>query len=123
MFLIGPTGLALTPDGTLYISDAIGNRIVAVADALTRTGSAGTGRVVTSDGFLKRPLAMALAPNGHLVVANGLNGEAVEIDPASGKQLYGRWIDTDRAPDAAGQRRPLWRGTDACRRWPVFRGG
>ena len=37
VFLIGPTGLALGADGTLYVSDAIGNRIVAIPDAATRT--------------------------------------------------------------------------------------
>ncbi len=37
VFVIGPTGLALGRDGTLYVSDAIGNRIVAIADAPTRT--------------------------------------------------------------------------------------
>ena len=30
VFIIGPTGLALDADGTLYASDAIGNRIVAI---------------------------------------------------------------------------------------------
>ena len=62
VFIIGPTGLALAPDGTLYASDAIDNRIVAIPDAATRTTSAGTGREVTRDGMLKRPLALALAP-------------------------------------------------------------
>src|SRR5258708_2032072 len=40
VYLIGPTGLALSEDGTLYVSDAIENRIVAIADALQRTDSA-----------------------------------------------------------------------------------
>ncbi|MCU1657682.1 MAG: hypothetical protein JWO57_2338, partial [Pseudonocardiales bacterium] len=30
VFLIGPTGLALAKDGTLYVSDALANRIVAI---------------------------------------------------------------------------------------------
>ena len=37
VFLIGPTGLALAPDDTLYVSDALDNRIVAIPDATTRT--------------------------------------------------------------------------------------
>ena len=97
VFLIGPTGLALGPDNTLYVSDALGNRIVAIPDATTRTTSAGTGREVTKDGLLHRPLAMAMAPNGHLLVTNGLNGQVVEIDPATGKQLYAQWIDANKA--------------------------
>ena len=102
VFLIGPTGLALAPDGTLYVSDAIGNRIIAIPDAAARTTSAGTGREVTKGGFLKRPLAMTIAPNGHLLVINGLNGEIVEIDPAAGKQIYARWIDANKAQTPPG---------------------
>ena len=102
VFLIGPTGLALGADGDLYVSDAIGNRIVAIPDALTRTGSAGTGRTVTQSGLLNRPLAMAAAPNGNLLVVNGLNGEVVEIDPQAGKQLGAQWIDADEAQTPPG---------------------
>lgn len=102
VFLIGPTGLALGKDGTLYVSDAIGNQVVAIKDAATRTDSAGTGTVVTKDGDLKRPLAMTFAPNGNLVVVNGLNGQAVEIDPASGKQVATAWLDTDEAQTPPG---------------------
>ena len=43
VFLIGPTGLALGADDTLYVSDALGNQIVAIPEATTRTTSAGTG--------------------------------------------------------------------------------
>ena len=44
---------------SLYVSDAIGNRVVAIPDAATRTNSAGTGTEITKDGLLNRPLAMA----------------------------------------------------------------
>jgi hypothetical protein len=101
-FLVGPTGLALGGDGTLYVSDALGNRIAAVADAATRTTSAGTGRTVTEAGLLKRPLAMCFAPNGNLLVTNAKNGQAVEVDPKTGKQLYAQWIDADQAQSPPG---------------------
>jgi hypothetical protein len=101
-FLVGPTGLALAPDGTLYVSDALENRIVAVADALTRTSSAGTGRTVTSGGLLQRPLALAMTANGHLLACNGKNGQVVEIDPVLGKQLYAQWIDANQAQTPPG---------------------
>jgi hypothetical protein len=97
VFLIGPTGLALGANDTLYVSDALGNRIVAIPEASTRTTSAGTGKEIAKDGLLHRPLAMTTAPNGHLLVTNGLNGQVVEIDPISGKQLYAQWIDADKA--------------------------
>jgi len=101
-FLIGPTGLALGSDATLYVSDALGNQITAIPDATTRTNSAGTGRTVTKDGLLKRPLAMVIAPNGDLLVSNAKNGQVVEIDPATGKQLYARWFDTNQAQSPPG---------------------
>jgi hypothetical protein len=102
VFIIGPTGLALGSNGTLYVSDALANRIAAIPNASTRTNSAGVGDTVTKDGFLKRPLAMTMTPQGHLIVTNGLNGQAVEIDPASGTQLYARWIDANKAQSPPG---------------------
>jgi hypothetical protein len=103
VFLVGPTGLALSLDQKLlYASDAVGNRVTEIDDPMTRDTSAGVGRQVTADGFLHRPLAMVTAPNGHLLVTNALNGQVVEIDPVSGKQLYARWIDTDKAQSPPG---------------------
>jgi hypothetical protein len=102
VFLVGPTGLALGADGTLYVSDALENRIVAVPDALTRSTSAGTGRPVTQDGLLQRPLALALTAAGHLLACNGKNGQVVEIDPVSGKQLYAQWVDANQAQTPPG---------------------
>ncbi|MFM0100492.1 hypothetical protein PQQ87_33200 [Paraburkholderia nemoris] len=103
VFLVGPTGLALSSDQKLlYVSDAIGNRITEIDEPMTRDTSAGVGRQLTADGLLHRPLAMVTAPNGHLLVTNALNGQIVEIDPASGKQIYARWIDTDKAQSPPG---------------------
>ncbi|MGF6647164.1 hypothetical protein [Paraburkholderia sp. GAS82] len=103
VFLIGPTGLALSPDQKLlYVSDAIGNRVNVIEDPMTRDTSAGVGRQLTADGLLHRPLAMVVAPNNHLLVTNALNGQVVEIDPATGKQIYARWIDTDKAQSPPG---------------------
>jgi DNA-binding beta-propeller fold protein YncE len=103
VFMIGPTGLALAPDGTtLYVSDAVNNQIIAIPDAPTRRDSAGLGRPVVKDGLLQRPLALALTPEGHLLVCNAKNGQLVEVDPASGKQLYAQWIDTNPAQSPPG---------------------
>jgi len=102
VFLIGPTGLALGPDNTLYISDALANRIVAIPDATTRTASAGTGREITKDGQLQRPLALIMLPNGHLMACNARNGKVVELDPATGKQIYAQWVDTNQAQSPPG---------------------
>lgn len=102
VFLIGPTGLALGSDGTLYVSDAVDNSIVAISDATTRTTSAGTGKVLTHDGMLSRPLALAMTPQGHLLVTNGLNGNVVEVDSVTGNQLTTQAIDTDEAQTPPG---------------------
>jgi len=102
VFLIGPTGLALGQDGTLYVSDALGNRVVAITDAVTRTTSAGTGREVTKDGLLRRPLALIMLPNGHLLTCNARNGQVVELDPKTGQQIYAQWIDTNQAQSPPG---------------------
>ncbi len=102
VFIVGPTGLTLGAGGVLYVSDAVGNRVAAIPDAATRTTSAGTGTDVTKEGLLKRPLAMAMAPNGNLLVINGLNGQCVEIDPATGKQLHALWIDANKAQSPPG---------------------
>lgn len=103
VFVIGPTGLALGSDNkTLYVSDALNNRIVAIEDAPTRTTSAGLGTEIVKDGLLHRPLAMILAPNGHLLVTNGRNGQVVEIDPVAKKQLYAQWLDADKAQSPPG---------------------
>ncbi len=102
VFLIGPTGLALGRAGQLYISDAINNRVVAIADAAARKNSAGTGTEVTKGGFLNRPLALTVAPNGNLLVVNGLDGYVVEIDPVGGKQLGKKLMDGDQAQSPPG---------------------
>jgi hypothetical protein len=101
-FLVGPTGVVLGPDDTLYVSDAVGNRIVAIPNASTRADSAGTGRVVSKNGLLHRPLAMMMAPGGDLVVVNAKNGQVVEINPLTGRQLYAQWVDTDQAQSPPG---------------------
>jgi DNA-binding beta-propeller fold protein YncE len=102
VFMIGPTGLALAADGTLYASDALANRIVAIPNATTRGDSAGTGQTVTEGGLLKRPLALAMTPDGHVLVCNAVNGQLVEVNLATGKQLYAQWIDTNQAQSPPG---------------------
>jgi len=101
-FLLGPTGLALAPDGTLYVTDGLDNLIVAIPDAVTRPDSAGTGKIISQGGLLSWPLAMVYTPGGHLLVCNGKDGQVVEIDPVAGKQIYSQWIDSDQAQSPPG---------------------
>jgi len=101
-FLFGPTGLALGSDDTLYVTDGLDNEITAIPEASTRTTSAGKGRLVTKGGLLAWPLAMVMTTQGHLIVCNGKNGQAVEVDPIAGKQIYAHWLNADQAQSPPG---------------------
>jgi hypothetical protein len=85
--VIGPTGVALGRDGTLYVVDTLGNRIAAVPDAPFRDHPATDGGVTVSQGMaLNGPLGATLAPNGDILTANGGDGNVVETTP-SGTQV------------------------------------
>jgi hypothetical protein len=81
--VVGPTGVGLAPNGTLYVADAVANRIAAIPSAMTRTTKLGHGGMTVSKGhFLNDPLGLAIAPNGHIISMNGGNGRAVETTPS-----------------------------------------
>lgn len=91
--VIGPTGVALAPDGTLYLANTLENRVTAVPRALTRmTAAPDGGGTVSSGGMLKQPLGLTLAPNGDVLTTNASNGNIVETTPA-GKQLIAQTAD------------------------------
>lgn len=92
--VVGPTGLALAANGTLYLADTLANRITAIPQALTRTTPVtGGGATVTEGGYLEEPLGLVLAPNGDIVTTNAGDGSIVETTPA-GKQLLAQTADT-----------------------------
>jgi predicted lipoprotein with Yx(FWY)xxD motif len=85
--VLGPTGLALAPGGTLYVASTDGNKIFAISEATTRTVPAAKGgTILTEGGHLKEPLGMVLAPNGNIITSNGGDGNMVETTPA-GQQV------------------------------------
>jgi hypothetical protein len=91
--VIGPTGLALASNGTLYLADTLANRITAIPQALTRTSPAAEGgTTVTEGGKLKEPLGLALAPNGDILTSNAGDGDIVETTP-TGNQLTAQLAD------------------------------
>ncbi|MFI9785262.1 hypothetical protein ACIHEI_17420 [Kitasatospora sp. NPDC051984] len=99
--VIGPTGVSLGRDGTLYVADTVPNRITAIPRALTRDDSAGTGRVITSGGDLNGPLGMTLTPKGDLLTVNSQDGNIVETTPR-GEQVAVKQINNEGNPAGAG---------------------
>jgi hypothetical protein len=99
--VVGPTGLGLSGQGTLYVADSASNRITAIPGALTRTGSAGTGMAVTKGGALSTPLGLTVAPNGDVLTVNAGNGKLVETTP-SGRQVAIRVLDRSGTPPGSG---------------------
>lgn len=93
--VLGPTGLALGSDGTLYVASTEDNKILAVSEAMTRTTPAAKGgTVLTAGGHLKEPLGMVLAPNGNIITTNGGDGNMVETTP-EGKQVAVQTADKE----------------------------
>ena len=80
--VVGPTGVGLGHDGTLYVADSDNSRIAAIPDALGRTHPLrGGGITVSSNAALNDPLGLTIAPNGDIVSANGGDGNLVETTP------------------------------------------
>jgi len=100
--VVGPTGVGLGPDGTLYVADSVNNRIAAIPDALTRTTALGGGGItLTSGGALNDPLGLAIAPEGQIITANGSDGRMVQTSPA-GVQVTSRTLVDPGAGDLFG---------------------
>jgi hypothetical protein len=101
-FVVAPTGLGIGHNGDLFVADTGRNRITVIENAITRTNSAGTGRVITSGGFLNAPLGLAVASNRDVLTVNGGNGRIVETDPDNGKQVASRFLDRSGKPAGSG---------------------
>jgi hypothetical protein len=99
--VIGPTGVGLGSNGTLYVADSLNNRIAAIPNALERSSDAHAGNDVTSNGSINDPLGLTIAPNGNILIANGNNGKVVETTPG-GTQVAHKFLDTSGSPPGAG---------------------
>jgi DNA-binding beta-propeller fold protein YncE len=107
--VIGPTGVAFDPaTGNLLVADSLDNRIAAIPNALFRSQTAGTGRTVSAGGALNDPLGVSLS--GHdLFVANGNDGNIVEVNIRTGRQIDVDLVDSSGGPPpGAGALFGLW---------------
>lgn len=91
--VIGPTGLGLGKDGTLYVADTLGNRVAAIPNALVRFSSGGVGKTISAGGGLNGPLGLTVAPGGDILTVNAGDGNLIEITPW-GSQFAPKGIDT-----------------------------
>ena len=103
--VIGPTGVGLGLNGTLYVANTVRNTIRAIPNALSRTSSAGIGMLASSSNpaasGLNAPLGLAIASNGNILTVNGGDGNIVETSPG-GIRLASQLIDRSGSPPGAG---------------------
>ena len=99
--VIGPTGVGLGSNQTLYVANSLNNSIDAIPNALTRDSTAFTGNEVSANGALNDPLGLTMAPNGNILTANGNDGRVVETDPG-GTQLAQKLVDNTGTPPGSG---------------------
>ncbi len=85
--VIGPTGVGLGPNGTLYVADTLDNRIAAIPNAVLRGTNDGFGRTVSAGGDLNGELGLAIAPNGDILTVNGNDGNIVEVTPGGAQSF------------------------------------
>jgi sugar lactone lactonase YvrE len=81
--LISPEGIAIAPDGTLYVSDYVGNRVFRIQADGTLVVVAGGGS--GSDGPATKanifgPAGLAVDQNGDLYIADTLGGTIRRVD-------------------------------------------
>jgi hypothetical protein len=96
--IVGPTGVALSDTGTLYVADSVNSLIRGIPAANTRLSDDGHGYQVTPDSdALNAPLGMVIAPNNNIITVNGLDGKAVETAP-NGMQVTWKFLDTSGGP-------------------------
>ena len=105
-FVLGPTGVALGGDGTLYVASARDNSIASIPGADLRTTDAGTGFGISARGELAAPLGLAMAPNGDIL--------AVNRDQREDRRGQAGWPASGHRD--AGQPRQAGRGGSAV--WP-----
>jgi hypothetical protein len=96
--VVGPTGVAVGGNGSLYVADAVNNRIAEINNPMSRSVPAPHGgETVTQGQNLNAPLGLVVAPDGHILTVNGDDGNLVETTPG-GTQLAPELLDNTGGP-------------------------
>jgi hypothetical protein len=104
--VVGPTGLAYDRSkDILYVASTDDNEIFAVPNAGAAQGDQGTGTVIYQDNtHLHGPLALALAPNGDLITANGdaINEDLSQLSEIVEFTITGQFVSQFQIDPVAG---------------------
>lgn len=101
--IIGPTGVALSPSGTLFVADTVNSRIARIPDAVFRShpvNASAASATVSAGKPLNGPLGLVLAPNGDLLTVNAGDNNLAELTEG-GKVVTVRNLDTADPPGGA----------------------
>jgi hypothetical protein len=96
--VIGPTGVAFDPQkGDLLVADSIENKIERIPNALFRQDTDHSPVTISSGGALNDPLGVSLLGRD-LFIANGDDGNIVEINVDTGQQIDVDLVDSSGGP-------------------------
>jgi len=101
--IVGPTGVALSPSGTLFVADTVSSRIARIPGAVYRSQPVNAGArsaTVSAGPPLNGELGLTLAPNGDLLTVNGGDNNLVELTQG-GKVVTTENVDPGDTPGGA----------------------